>query len=446
LRPGDVVTRVDGVFLNATDQPLSRALLGKAGMQVLLEVDQKPREAEDDDEQEIVAQLTQGMMMPGAMGPMGMSGAMGMMMGANAPVDGSLGGYGGGYARTRVSSGGSVWANSQGFTMPTVHHAAEAKRRANLGARAKLGSPETNNDGVSGSATSKPLSPSATSPASPAQSEKKMIGGLKNVVVTPLSHEECTQLRAADALNNRRGYVQKKSNDRLAYIYLEDMEQMGEGASNSFDDFAAQFYPAIRKAGLIIDVRRNAGGNIDTWILERLRRVAWMFNTQRAGPGDTTMQYAFRGKVAVLVDEMTSSDAEIFAAGVQELGLGKVVGARTWGGAVGYSSNPELALVDGSGFTIPSFGPYVGGRWMIEQRGVVPDIAVANDPVATFNGKDAQLDAAVAHLMEMIEAEPLAEAIPKKPQYPDWSFDREVCRAGGDGGGKAREQRKGVLA
>ena len=60
LRPGDVVTRVDGVFLNATAAPLSRALLGKAGMQVLLEVDQKPREAEDDDESEIVAQLQGG--------------------------------------------------------------------------------------------------------------------------------------------------------------------------------------------------------------------------------------------------------------------------------------------------------------------------------------------------------------------------------------------------
>ena len=95
---------------------------------------------------------------------------------------------------------------------------------------------------------------------------------------------KCTQPKAADALNNRRGYVTKRSNDQLAYIYLEDMEQMGEGASNSFGDFAAQFYPAIRKAGLIIDVRRNAGGNIDTWILERLRRVAWMFNTQRSGP------------------------------------------------------------------------------------------------------------------------------------------------------------------
>jgi tricorn protease len=273
-----------------------------------------------------------------------------------------------------------------------------------------------------------------------------MISGLKNVVVTPLSHESCSVLNAADALNNRRGYVAKQSNDALAYVYLEDMEQMGEGSSNSFDDFAAQFYPAIRKAGLIIDVRRNAGGNIDTWILERLRRVAWMFNTQRAGPGDTTMQYAFRGKVAVLVDEMTSSDAEIFAAGVQQLGLGNVVGARTWGGAVGYSSNPELALVDGSGFTIPSFGPYVGGKWMIEQRGVVPDIEIANDPVATFNGKDAQLDAAVKHLMGLIAKTPNAEKVPTKPTYPDWSFDRETCKAGGDGGSDAREQRKGVLA
>ena len=279
--------------------------------------------------------------------------------------------------------------------------------------------------------------------------EKKtptMISGTKNVVVTPLSREECTQLKAADALNHRRNYVQRNSGDKLAYIYLEDMEQMGEGSSNSFDDFAAQFYPAIRKAGLIIDVRRNAGGNIDTWILERLRRVAWMFNTQRAGPGDTTMQYAFLGKVAVLVDEMTSSDAEIFAAGIQQLGLGKVIGMRSWGGAVGYSSNPELALVDGSGFTIPSFGPYVGGKWMIEQQGVVPDIVVENPPVATFNGHDKQLDAAIDHLMKLIEDEPKAEKIPAKPAYPDWSFDRKVCAEGGDGGAEAGEKRASVLA
>ena len=264
-------------------------------------------------------------------------------------------------------------------------------------------------------------------------------------MVTPLSHWECSTLRAADALNARKNHVTSRSNGDISYIYLEDMEQMGEGSSNSFDDFAAQFYPAIRKAGLIIDVRRNSGGNIDTWILERLRRVAWMFSTERSGPGDTTMQYAFMGKVAVLVDEMTSSDAEIFAAGIQRLGLGKVIGMRSWGGAVGYSSNPELALVDGSGFTIPSFGSYAGDRWMIEQQGVVPDIVVENPPVASFNGHDAQLDAAIDHLLKEITEVKGDEVIPAKPKYPDWSFDREVCKSGGDGSKRSRDARALVM-
>ena len=61
------------------------------------------------------------------------------------------------------------------------------------------------------------------------------------------------------------------------------MEQDGEGGSASFDDFASQFYPAVRARGMIIDVRRNAGGNIDTWILERLLRAAWLFNAERSG-------------------------------------------------------------------------------------------------------------------------------------------------------------------
>ena len=53
------------------------------------------------------------------------------------------------------------------------------------------------------------------------------------------------------------------------------------------------------------------------------------------------MQYAFLGKVAVLVDGIASSDAEIFAGGIQLLGLGKVIGMRSWGGAVGCSSTPS---------------------------------------------------------------------------------------------------------
>jgi hypothetical protein len=347
--------------------------------------------------------------------------------------------YGHGY-----HGGRGLAAGGRGHGLPTVAHIAHAKRRrmgAGKGAGAAAGAIGQGSTQFSG-LMSGGKDNDGKNASTPRKLEK--VGGIKSVVVTPMSHYECSELRAADALNARRNYVQNRSASALSYIYLEDMEQMGEGSSNSFDDFAAQFYPAIRKAGIIIDVRRNAGGNIDTWILERLRRVAWMFNTERSGPGDTTMQYAFQGKVAVLVDEMTSSDAEIFAAGIQQLKLGKVIGMRSWGGAVGYSSNPELQLVDGSGFTIPSFGPYVGFKWMIEQQGVVPDIIVENTPVSTFNGHDKQLDVAINHLLGLIAAEPKMGQIPAKPKYPDWSFNRQTCAEGGDGSAAAKSARAAV--
>jgi C-terminal processing protease CtpA/Prc len=468
LRPGDVITRVDGVPLNDTGALVSRSLLGKSGMQVLLEVDVKPRDPPDAEEQMILDQLQMGAAGGGGAG--GQGGAAGGASGQGAMGAGS---YGGGYGQGGYGGYGGQGGYGQGnphqqsapqwmtrghgghgHGLQTVtHKVKEVRRMAQLGAAAK-GAPKPSLPSKPGAAQAA-AAPGAAAPkltpkrdggnATEVPEEEKKIGGVQNFVVTPLSHFECSTLRAADALNARKNHVTSRSNGDISYIYLEDMEQMGQGESNSFDDFAAQFYPAIRKAGLIIDVRRNAGGNIDTWILERLRRVAWMFNTERSGPGDTTMQYAFMGKVAVLVDEMTSSDAEIFAAGIQRLGLGKVIGMRSWGGAVGYSSNPELSLVDGSGFTIPSFGPYAGDRWMIEQQGVVPDIVVDNPPVAAFNGHDAQLDAAIDHLLDEIAEVKGDEVIPEKPAYPDWSFDRDVCKSGGDGSKRSRDVRALVM-
>ena len=458
LRPGDVITRVDGEPLNATGALVSRSLLGKSGMQVLLEVDVKPRDPPDAEEQMILDQLN--------MGPQGAGGQAAQGGGSSGGASGGAAGagsYGGGYGQGGGYPYGAPHQQSvpqwmtphghHGRGLPSVERkATDLRRMGALGAAAK-GAPKPSLPSRPGTAAGK--APSTAPPtlqpkrdggnATEVPKKDEKVGGIQNVVVTPLSHWECSTLRAADALNARKNHVTSRSNGDISYIYLEDMEQMGEGSSNSFDDFAAQFYPAIRKAGLIIDVRRNSGGNIDTWILERLRRVAWMFNTERSGPGDTTMQYAFMGKVAVLVDEMTSSDAEIFAAGIQRLGLGKVIGMRSWGGAVGYSSNPELALVDGSGFTIPSFGPYAGDRWMIEQQGVVPDIVVENPPVAAFNGHDAQLDAAIDHLLKEIAEVKGDEVIPAKPKYPDWSFDREVCKSGGDGSKRSRDARALVM-
>jgi tricorn protease len=61
------------------------------------------------------------------------------------------------------------------------------------------------------------------------------------------------------------------------------------------------------------------------------------------------------------------------------------------------------------------------GEWLIEGYGFVPDIEVDNLPHATFNGQDAQLDAAINHLQKLIKEDP--REVPQAPPFPDKSFD-----------------------
>jgi tricorn protease len=167
--------------------------------------------------------------------------------------------------------------------------------------------------------------------------------------------------------------------------------------------------------GLIIDVRHNNGGNIDSWILEKLLRKAWFYWQPRVGNPYWNMQYAFRGHMVVLTDQFTASDGEAFSEGFRRLGLGKIIGTRTWGGEIWLSSSNFL--VDRGIATAAENGVYgPEGHWMIEGHGVDPDLVVDNLPWETFGGKDAQLDAAVKYLQEEIKKKPVT--LPPAPPYP----------------------------
>ncbi len=170
------------------------------------------------------------------------------------------------------------------------------------------------------------------------------------------------------------------------------------------------------RQGLILDLRNNHGGNIESWILSKLLRKAWFWWQPRVGSPYSNMQYAFRGHLVVLVNEETASDGEAFAEGVKRLGLGKVIGTRTWGGEIWLTSSN--VLVDRGIATAAEFGVFgPEGSWLIEGHGVDPDIVVDNLPHATFEGGDAQLDAALAYLQEEIKKNPVPPI--KAPAYPD---------------------------
>ena len=198
----------------------------------------------------------------------------------------------------------------------------------------------------------------------------------------------------------------------IGYVHLRAM-----GGSN-LSEWYRNFYPVFDRKGLIVDVRKNRGGNIDSFILEKLLRRAWMYWKGRTGEPYWNMQYAFRGHMVVLVDHDTASDGEAFAEGFRRLGMGPVIGTRTWGGEIWLSSNNLLS--DRGIARAPQFGVYGPEReWLIEGWGVEPDIVVENLPHETFNGRDRQLEKAIEVLLEEIAEDP--RDVPVPPPYPDKS-------------------------
>ncbi len=236
-------------------------------------------------------------------------------------------------------------------------------------------------------------------------------GPARDVLVTPIGNE--SSLRYADWEHTRRMKVEEVGGGRVGYVHLRAM-----GGGN-LTEWYRNFYPVFDRAGLIVDVRRNSGGNIDSFILEKLMRRAWMYWKENVGGVSWNMQYAFRGHMVILVDQNTASDGEAVAEGFRRLGLGPVIGMRTWGGEIWLGDSNRLT--DGGLARAPSMGVYgAEGEWLIEQVGVIPDIEVDNLPRATFDGEDAQLDAAIRYLQQKIAEDP--RPVPEPPPYPRKAF------------------------
>jgi tricorn protease len=226
-------------------------------------------------------------------------------------------------------------------------------------------------------------------------------------IVIPASRGDELTLMYADWVQHNREAVAAASGGKVGYLHLR---AMGAGDAASF---ARDFYEHYDKEGLIIDVRGNRGGNIDSWIIGTLLRRVWAFwpGANGVGRGNTNMQQTFRGHLTILIDEGTYSDGETFAAGVKALDLAPLVGVQTAGAGIWLSDrNP---LIDGGQARIAEMGQFgLDGRWLVEGRGVSPDIEVENLPRATYFGQDAQLDAALAYLRDKIAAEPVPGLLP----------------------------------
>ena len=233
--------------------------------------------------------------------------------------------------------------------------------------------------------------------------------GARTVYVKPVADE--ANLAYYEWVQNNIEKVDKLSGGEIGYIHIPDMSTEG------LDMFTKLYYTQLDKKALIIDDRMNGGGNVSPMILERLQREVYRMNMYRNGGNRTVPNEAFYGPKVCLIDKYSSSDGDLFPYGFRQLGLGKLIGTRSWGGIVGISGSRQF--VDGQDMRTPFFTSYsTDGEWIIEGHGVDPDIVVDINPFEDWLGKDAQLEKAVEHLKgELKHYKPL----PGTPAAPDKS-------------------------
>ena len=233
--------------------------------------------------------------------------------------------------------------------------------------------------------------------------------GARTVYVKPVADE--SNLAYYEWVQTNIEKVDKLSGGEIGYIHIPDMSTEG------LDMFTKLYYTQLDKKALIIDDRMNGGGNVSPMILERLQREVYRMNMYRNGGNRTVPNEAFYGPKVCLIDKYSSSDGDLFPYGFRQLGLGKLIGTRSWGGIVGISGSRQF--VDGQDMRTPFFTSYsTDGEWIIEGHGVDPDIVVDINPFEDWLGKDAQLEKAVEHLKgELKHYKPL----PGTPAAPDKS-------------------------
>ncbi len=233
--------------------------------------------------------------------------------------------------------------------------------------------------------------------------------GSREVTVIPIDDE--SDLYYYNWVQQNIDKVDKMSDGKIGYIHIPDMGVPG------LNEFVKYFYPQLRKKALIIDVRGNGGGNVSPMIVERLLREPVMFEMARNTAPSPDPASLHLGPKAVLINEFSASDGDIFPYRFKKYGLGKLIGKRTWGGVVGIRGS--LPLLDGGYLYKPEFTGYdtKGEKWVIEGHGVEPDIRVDNDPAREFAGVDQQLNKAVELLLQDLkENKPRIPHIPPFPQ------------------------------
>jgi len=235
--------------------------------------------------------------------------------------------------------------------------------------------------------------------------DKPEFNGAWKEIVEPIRSENGLRQRAW--VEDNRRLVDKLSNGRLAYVWVPNTSGAG------FVSFNRYFFAQQDKEGAVIDERFNGGGLLDDYMVDLMTR------TLRAGltnevPNGKAMRLpaGILGPKALLINELSGSGGDFFPWVFRQQNAGPLIGSTTWGGLV--KSSVHYSLIDGGALTAPDnavFDP-INNKWVAENEGVAPDIAVRQDAVALSKGEDPQLERAVKEVLDMLNKQGSKKVVP----------------------------------
>jgi tricorn protease len=231
--------------------------------------------------------------------------------------------------------------------------------------------------------------------------------GAHDEKVRPVKNEQ--NLRYYSWVRANREWVDHASGGRIGYIHMPDTATAGNR------ELFKYFYPQASKQALIIDDRYNGGGFIPDRMIALLSRPLLHYWVARGSEPTTTPVFVNTGPKACLINGSAGSGGDAFPYYFRKLGLGPLIGTKTWGGLIGLRASPKLA--DGGSLSTPAYRFLdTEGHWGIENLGVPPDIEVVDRPDEIAKGHDPSLERAVAYLLQELEKHPPAAV--KVPPIP----------------------------
>ncbi len=238
------------------------------------------------------------------------------------------------------------------------------------------------------------------------------LAGARQVTVVPVANDQGLRTRAW--VEGNRRLVDRRSDGKLAYVYVPNTGQPGYVSFNRY------YFAQQDRAGAVIDERYNGGGSAADYIIDVLQRDFDGYFNNVAGDRVpfTSPGAGIWGPKVMIINEMAGSGGDLMPYMFRRRKIGPLVGTRTWGGLVHTADTPPF--IDGGTMIAPRGGFFTReGKWAVENEGVGPDIEVENWPKEVIAGRDPQLERAVDEALKALAAAPPTR-LRTEPPPPTW--------------------------